>query len=377
MAEKEITDYNPDEIEKSTDLEPDHGTTDDIRPEDSVSNVSAPTYATSVASSVKLRRAAMRLQRLEEETELADIEMKIKKERFERLAIARRQKEALEDALEEEKRQMAMEERRRKAEREMQKKLRLLEEDHERRKLEEEQQQAFLEAERRRIEAERDLRDAEQSTWVSSRSSKSGSKSRSGSGISIRRPQKQSTPVTTQPTFYATTPDRSDTFDKSEVTSSKDEAKTELSLPPSYTTTDPRDASFSLSYFENRRETKTMAGNTAEADDGEGATGDEETAAHRAEEAAKQAEYALEMARQERAEIAKERKAFEVMQRTANQTVQQFAKAAADTAKPQLDLLADQTRHLSTAMKSMNLLSTQNSLMVTKISKVHWKSSRL
>ena len=116
MAEKkENIDYNPDDLDRTTDHATDgmeqtndyeHDDLDNIRPEDSVSNVSAPTYATSVASSVKLRRAAKRLQRLEEETELADIEMKMKKERFERLAAARRQKEALEDALEEEKRQI-------------------------------------------------------------------------------------------------------------------------------------------------------------------------------------------------------------------------------------------------------------------------------
>ena len=380
MAEKkENTDYNPDDLDRTTD----HGNdgtelthdfeTDDldnIRPEDSVSNVSAPTYATSVASSVKLRRAAIRLKRLEEETELADIEMKMKKERFERLAAARRQKEALEDALEEEKRQMALEERRRKAEREMRKKLRLLEEDDERRRLEEDQQQAFLEAEKRRIEAERDLMEAEQGTWVSATSSKSGSKTHSGSRISIRRPKRQSTPVMAQPTsFLRATPDRSVTPNKSEANSSKDDAETELSLPPSYTTTDPRERSFTLSYTENPRETKTLAGDTVEADDGEGATGGDDTVAERAEEAARKAEAALEQARRERSEMEKERKAMEIVQRTAQQTVQQFAKAAADTAKPQLDLLANQTEHLSTAMQNMNLLSTQNSLMVTKISK--------
>ena len=155
----------------------------------------------------------------------------------------------------------------------------------------------------------------------------------------------------------------------SDASSSKIDAETELSLPPSYTTTDPRERSFTLSYAENPRETKTMAGDTVEADDGEGATGGDDTVAQRAEEAARKAEAALEQARRERSEMEKERKAMEIVQRTAQQTVQQFAKAAADTAKPQLDLLANQTEHLSTAMKSMNLLSTQNSLMVTKISK--------
>ena len=382
MAEKEGTfDYQPDDLDRTTDhapdetetpidYEPEHDTNDDIRPEDSVSNVSVPFTTTSIARSVKARRVAMRLQKIDEEIALADQERKMKMERFEREATARRKKEALE----EEKRYHALElERRRlETERDIERKLRILEEENERKRLEDEQRQDALNEERKRMEAEMKLREMdERGTWVSYRSSKSGSKTRSGSRVSVRRPRKQSTPVMAQPTSFLmrVTPERGIFSDESGDKTKTEGAATELSLPPSYTTDDPREASFTFAYKEIPRETKTMAGNTAEADDGEGATGDEETAAHRAEEAAKQAEYALEMARQERAEIAKERKAFEAMQRTANQTVQQFAKAAADTAKPQLDMLADQTKHLSTAMKSMNLLSTQNSLMVTKISK--------
>ena len=77
MAEKkENIDYNPDDLDRTIDHATDgmeqtndyeQDDLDNIRPEDSVSNVSAPIYATSVASSVKLRRAAKRLQRLEEE----------------------------------------------------------------------------------------------------------------------------------------------------------------------------------------------------------------------------------------------------------------------------------------------------------------------
>jgi hypothetical protein len=48
-------------------------------------------------------------------------------------------------------------------------------------------------------------------------------------------------------------------------------------------------------------------------------------------------------------------------------------KAAAESAKPQLDILADQTKHLSTAVEGMNELSTQNALMVTKIPKFSGK----
>jgi hypothetical protein len=57
------------------------------------------------------------------------------------------------------------------------------------------------------------------------------------------------------------------------------------------------------------------------------------------------------------------------MQRTAERTANQFAKVAAENAKPQLQMLANQTEHLSTAVKGMNALSTQNALMVTKIAK--------
>ena len=283
---------------------------------------------------------AIRLQKIDEEIALADEERKMKMERFEREATARRKKEALE----EEKRYQALElERRRlETERDIERKLRLLEEENERKRLEEEQRQAALDEERKRMEAEMELREMdERGTWVSYRSSKSGSKTRSGSRVSIRRPRKQSTPVMAQPTSFLmrVTPERGIFSDESEDKTKKDESETEFSLPPSYTTTDPRERPFTLSYTENPREAKTMAGDTAEADDGEGATGGDDTAAQRAEEAARKAEAALEQARRERSEMEKERRAMEVVQRTAQQTVQQFAKAAADTAKPQLDLL--------------------------------------
>ena len=241
MAErKENIDYNPDDLDRITDHandgtelthdfemdndsenpidhEPEDDTNDDIRPEDSVSNISAPATTTSIARSVRARRVAIRLQKIDEEIALADEERKMKMERFEREATARRKKEALE----EEKRYQALElERRRlETERDIERKLCLLEEENERKRLEEEQRQAALDEERKRMEAEMELREMdERGTWVSYRSSKSGSKTRSGSRVSIRRPRKQSTPVMAQPTSFLmrVTPERGIFSDESE-----------------------------------------------------------------------------------------------------------------------------------------------------------------
>ena len=100
MAEKkENTDYNPDDLDRTTDHandgtepthdyemdndsenptdhEPEDDTNDDIRPEDSVSNISAPATTTSIARSVRARRVAIRLQKIDEEIALADEERK-------------------------------------------------------------------------------------------------------------------------------------------------------------------------------------------------------------------------------------------------------------------------------------------------------------
>ena len=89
MAEKKgNTDYNPDDLDRTTDhanddteqtheLEDD--TNDDTRPEDSVSNISGQGTTT---SSVRARRVAIRLQKIDEEIALADEERKMKMERL-------------------------------------------------------------------------------------------------------------------------------------------------------------------------------------------------------------------------------------------------------------------------------------------------------
>ena len=216
MAEKEensdyqpddldrTTDHEPDETETPIDYEPENDTNDDIRPEDSVSNVSVPVTTTSIARSVRARRVAIRLQKIDEEIALADQERKMKMERFEREATVRRKKEALEEEKEEKRYQaLELELRRLETERDIERKLRLLEEENERKRLEDEQRQAALNEERKRMEAEMELREMdERETWVSYRSSKSGSKTRSGSRVSVRRPRKQSTPVMAQPTSF-------------------------------------------------------------------------------------------------------------------------------------------------------------------------------
>ena len=80
----------------------------------------------------------------------------------------------------------------------------------------------------------------------------------------------------------------------------------------------------------------------------------------RAEAAARTAEAALKASQ-------RERQAAEIMQRTAKETAERFAEKASKDARPQLDMMARHHEQLQSAVQGMNILSSQNALMITKI----------
>ena len=63
----------------------------------------------------------------------------------------------------------------------------------------------------------------------------------------------------------------------------------------------------------------------------------------------------------------KERQAAEIMHRTAKETAERFAEKASKDARPQLDMMARHHEQLQSAVQGMNILSSQNALMITKI----------
>ena len=69
----------------------------------------------------------------------------------------------------------------------------------------------------------------------------------------------------------------------------------------------------------------------------------------------------------------KERQAAEIMHRTAKETAEQFAEKASRDARPQLDMMARHHEQLQSAVRGMNVLSSQNALMITKIIFVSYK----
>ena len=66
--------------------------------------------------------------------------------------------------------------------------------------------------------------------------------------------------------------------------------------------------------------------------------------------------------------IDQERRIYESMQRLAEQTAQRIADQATKSAQPQLRMMQEQSKHLTDAITGMNRVTSQNSLMVTKIS---------
>ena len=63
----------------------------------------------------------------------------------------------------------------------------------------------------------------------------------------------------------------------------------------------------------------------------------------------------------------KERQAAEIMQRTARETAERFAERASRDSRPQLDMMERHHDQLKSAVQGMNVLSSQNALMITKI----------
>ena len=80
----------------------------------------------------------------------------------------------------------------------------------------------------------------------------------------------------------------------------------------------------------------------------------------RAEAAARTAEAALKASQ-------RERQAAKIMQRTAKETAGKFAEYASRDARPQLDMMKQHHDQLQSAVRGMNILSSQNALMITKI----------
>jgi hypothetical protein len=262
---------------------------DEIRPEDSASNVSFRTTTSIAEKRKKARQAARKLERIAEEAALSDQRRKIERERFERQArIERRRREA----------ELEQERRRREAEQEQERLRREAEfrEEEERSRLEDEARMASLEAEMKRLEAERDLREAEEEEAIMSIVSSSSRRTKSQTTVSTRRPRKHSTPIMRQPTSFlvGVTPIRGTLTEESSQTR---EAGSDLSsLPPSYMTNDPRQGKV-VSYVEYPRESvKVLAADDerTEPDDGGGAFGGDPGAMlARMEAAAARAETAL------------------------------------------------------------------------------------
>ena len=368
-----------DDMDIDTDLQ------DRIRPEDSVSNLSRRgSITSSIVRSVKERRtaAAKKLLALREESALAEVEAKMKRKRINDQLEFEQRKRQLE--LEERKRQLELEEMKRQLE--MEEKKRMIEEEKVRRQLEDEQLEMSLNAERRRLEAEKELLEAEEEeSIVSLARSKVSCKSRSRTSVSIRRPTLTS--ITSTSTTYRhpssslqeVTPYK-ETYDQEYETKSCNKGmKSTISNPPSYASYDQFDErtskkhsiidtmserSHNISFVEQPRQVfKTMTGNDQDSTSEERAAQeiDLSTLVSRAEAAARAA-HAAELAADQH------RRTSENIQRIAEQTAQRFADRATESARPQLRMMQEQSKQLTDAISGMNKVTSQNSLMVTKIS---------
>ena len=122
--------------------------------------------------------------------------------------------------------------------------------------------------------------------------------------------------------------------------------------------------SHNISFVEQPRQVfKTMTGNDQDSTS-EAQTAQEintSTMTARAEAAARAAHAAQEA-------IDQQRRIVENMQRLAEQTAQRFADRATESARPQLRMMQEQSKQLTDAISGMNKVTSQNSLMVTKIS---------
>ena len=189
----------------------------------------------------------------------------------------------------------------------------------------------------------------------------------SETSFSIRRPSASTPIVRLQPTSFlqGVTPLKGIFSGES----SSERQSQAASLPPSYATRDPIEYgsatsgntiqhSFTYDYTEHPRQEKTMTGNDTDPD----AQDQEhvESIAERAEAAARMAEAALKASQ-------KERQAAEIMQRTAKETAERFAVKVSKDARPQIDMMAHHHEQLQSALQGMNIFSSQNALMITKI----------
>ena len=150
---------------------------DQIRPEDSASNLTGHgSMTSSIVRTVKARRAAAarKLLAIKEESALTEMETRMKQKRLDD-----------EFRLEKQKRQLELEEKKL----EMEEKKRLIEEEEKRKLMEAERCEVSLYAERRRLEAKKELLEAEEEeSIVSLARSKVGRTSRSRTSVTIRRP---------------------------------------------------------------------------------------------------------------------------------------------------------------------------------------------
>ena len=189
----------------------------------------------------------------------------------------------------------------------------------------------------------------------------------SETSFSIRRPSASTSIVRLQPTSFlqGVTPLKGIFSGES----SSERQSQAASLPPSYATRDPIEHgsattgntlqhSFTYDYIEHPRQEKTMTGNETDPEQQNEIDVNQMTA--RAEAAARTAEAALKASQ-------RERQAAEIMQRTAKETAERFAEKASKDARPQLDMMERHHEQLQSAVQGMNILSSQNALMITKI----------
>ena len=221
---------------------------DGIRPEDSASNISAPTSMTSsIARQYRNQRAAaaLKLKMIEEEAVLEEMERNIEMTTvLDERELRRKRREAKIEA------DLLA------AKIKAQKQAEEIEEEEAMKKLEAEQRRKSLQAEKRKLEAQKALIEAEEMESMISMKSMSRTSRRksttqakngsvnflrigSGTNISIKRPSASTPIVRLQPTSFlqGVTPLRG-IF--SEDSSSERQSKA-ASLPPSYATHDPID----------------------------------------------------------------------------------------------------------------------------------------
>ena len=315
----------------------------------------------SIARRVKARRAiaAAKLQAIEEEAALAEMERKLNLTTVEEELKIQKRKREVEMRATAAAAAAAAAAAIAAAEIEDEEKLK---------KLEAEQKRASFEAEKKRLEAQRALIEAEEEESMVSLSLSRTSR-RSRTSITVKRPTASTPARTLHPTSFlqGVTPLRGIFSGESK------RSNTTLSLPPSYATRDPifggssisksSTGRFELEYTEFTRESKTRSVNGGS----EAGANNEESVAARAEAAAHAAEAALSAAHRERAAAEAAVAAVEIMQRTARDTAQKFADSATQAERPQLKMMEEQNQHLRTAVEGMNILSSQNALIVTKI----------